>query len=74
MTPTIAYQQASHLRRAHTYTKEAHQLFMDYLETLKQLHALGESCPAEEKSARSLTMRASDLALHIADAMKQTST
>ena len=58
-------QQALHLRRACADLKEAHSLLMEYHATLKQLHTLGESCPAEEEAARSLTLRAGALALSI---------
>ncbi len=64
--PSLAVpQQALHLRRAFADIKEAHSLLMAYNETLEQLHALGESSPAEEEAARSLVLRAGDLALSI---------
>ncbi len=62
-------QQALHLRRAYADIKEAHSLLMAYHATLEQLHALGESCPAEEKAARALVLRAGDLALKIQDTL-----
>ena len=60
-----APQQATHLSRAYADLKEAHSLLMAYHETLEQLHALGESSPAEEEAARALVLRAGDLALSI---------
>ena len=62
-------QQALHLRHAYADIKEAHSLLMAYHETLEQLHALGESCPAEEEAARGLVLRAGDLALKLQDAL-----
>ena len=62
-------QQALHLRRACADLKEAHALLMSYHETLEQLHALGESCPAEEEAARALVLRAGDLALQLQDTL-----
>ncbi len=62
-------QQALHLRHAYADIKEAHSLLMAYHATQEQLHALGESSPAEEEAARSLTLRAGDLALKLQDAL-----
>ena len=58
-------QQATHLSRAYADLKEAHSLLTAYHETLEQLHALGESSPAEEEAARGLVLRAGDLAFSI---------
>lgn len=46
-----------HLRRAFADLKEAHSLLLAYHERLEQLHALGESSPAEEESARALKIQ-----------------
>ena len=58
-------QQTLHLRRAYADIKEAHSLLMAYHATQEQLHALGESSPAEEEAARGLVLRAGDLALKL---------
>ncbi len=62
-------QQSAHLRRASADLKEAYAQLAAYHESLEQLHALGESCPAEEEAARGLGLRAGDLALQLQDTL-----